>query len=340
MSIAFAHILPDGPGRVLSVLLAMALILALPVPAAASQADRPKTVQLRPEITARGPMVLLGEIFVVEPDSETGRQAIAQAPAPGKRSTLDAEHLAALARTRGLAWTNPLGLRYVSITRMSRIIDQAAILEAVTAALESEAPGDRIEVDIMGHVAPIHVALDQTADLTVTLEDLDRASGRFRAAVRPAAADGADAGLRLSGRIHSLVQVPVLRQTMARGDVVRQRDWDWADLRADRLPRGAILDPVRLTGQELRRTTRAGTPLRLNDVMAPTLVEKGGIVTMIFRRPGMELTASGRALEDGALGDVIRIRNTTSLKIVEARIDGAGMALVQPMVVRTAEMRR
>ena len=46
------------------------------------------------------------------------------------------------------------------------------------------------------------------------------------------------------------------------------------------------------------------------------------LVTMIFRTPGMVLTASGRALEAGATDDFITVRNTQTGATVDARILG------------------
>jgi len=44
----------------------------------------------------------------------------------------------------------------------------------------------------------------------------------------------------------------------------------------------------------------------------------------------MTLTAQGRAVEPGALGDTIRVANATSNQIVEAKIDGPNTVTVSP----------
>ena len=50
---------------------------------------------------------------------------------------------------------------------------------------------------------------------------------------------------------------------------------------------------------------------------------------MFLQAPKMVLTAQGKALERGSNGDVIRISNTQSKKVVEAEIIGHGKVAVR-----------
>jgi flagella basal body P-ring formation protein FlgA len=64
--------------------------------------------------------------------------------------------------------------------------------------------------------------------------------------------------------------------------------------------------------------------LRKGDLQAPVLVPKGSFVLVTLRRANMVLTARGRAIDKGALGDVVRLRNLQSQKIFEALVTGPG----------------
>jgi flagella basal body P-ring formation protein FlgA len=74
---------------------------------------------------------------------------------------------------------------------------------------------------------------------------------------------------------------------------------------------------------------RAGQKLRQADVERPRMMKKGDVVTLIYEVPGMTLTALGRAVTDGASGDVISIVNSQSHRTVEAKITAAGTAIVE-----------
>ena len=53
----------------------------------------------------------------------------------------------------------------------------------------------------------------------------------------------------------------------------------------------------------------AGEALRADDVRHPIVVTKGQTVTMMFDAPGVELTAMGRAMSEGGVGDTVTVQN-------------------------------
>jgi flagella basal body P-ring formation protein FlgA len=56
----------------------------------------------------------------------------------------------------------------------------------------------------------------------------------------------------------------------------------------------------------------------------PVLVVKGSTVTMTFAVPGIVLTATGRAMSDGGLGETIVVQNPASFRQVSCIVTGAG----------------
>ena len=55
------------------------------------------------------------------------------------------------------------------------------------------------------------------------------------------------------------------------------------------------------------------------------MVEMGAMVTLVYRSGGIEATASGVAIESGAQGDEIRVRNDSSRKIILGKVLEPGM---------------
>ncbi len=54
------------------------------------------------------------------------------------------------------------------------------------------------------------------------------------------------------------------------------------------------------------------------------MVAKGTIVTMTFEAPGVTLTASGRAMNEGGIGDTITIQNPASFRQIACVVTGPG----------------
>jgi flagella basal body P-ring formation protein FlgA len=94
--------------------------------------------------------------------------------------------------------------------------------------------------------------------------------------------------------------------------------------------RDVVTNPRLLIGQEPRYQLRAGAPIRTVEVQKPVVVGKSSSVTIILRSKFMTLTAQGRALEDGSVGDVIRVTNVQSKQTVDAKVEGPGQVSVMP----------
>ena len=68
-----------------------------------------------------------------------------------------------------------------------------------------------------------------------------------------------------------------------------------------------------------------------DEIEPPRLVEKGSIVSVTYRLANMSLSTRGRALEDGALGEIIKIVNPRSHRTIEVEVTGANQAQVAPI---------
>jgi len=110
--------------------------------------------------------------------------------------------------------------------------------------------------------------------------------------------------------------------------VITERDIKWMKVRQNRLPRGVIVDINELIGKSPKRWLRMGIPVRAANVQPPILVPKGSLVTIYLKVPRMMLTAQGKALENGSDGDVIRINNTQSNRVIEAEVTGVAKVAV------------
>lgn len=89
-----------------------------------------------------------------------------------------------------------------------------------------------------------------------------------------------------------------------------------------------ISDPRDIVGMSGKRALRAGEVLRKPLLMAPTLVKRGDPVRIVARREDIEVSMGGEALDAGARGDTVRVRNASGT-VLRARVTGA--ATVEPV---------
>ena len=69
----------------------------------------------------------------------------------------------------------------------------------------------------------------------------------------------------------------------------------------------------------------------------PLVVEKGAQVDMTFVSGALTLTARGRALDSGAIGDIVNVLNSRSNRTVQGVIEGPNMVRIDaPGAARSA----
>jgi len=141
----------------------------------------------------------------------------------------------------------------------------------------------------------------------------------------PALADGA--------------RIVVPARDIARGETISDSDLTWQAVSPDQAA-SAVTAMGDLVGMQARRYLRAGEAVRADDVKKPVLVAKGSTVTMTYDVPGITLTATGKAMGEGGMGDTVTILNPVSYRQITAIVTGAGQvraALVAPVVTASAD---
>ena len=297
--------------------LAFALHLALTIlvsPAAAEPS------MLNDSVMVRGSYVRLGDLF-----SNAGAHAdavVAYAPAPGKRAVFDANWLYRVAYRYKLPW-RPLSLQDRAVVRrVSQVITREDIENRILAELRRRGYTSDVRVVLGNSALRLHIAGDKPATMAVEDFTYDRRSKRFTGVVVAPAGDPAAPRVRVTGRIYEIAEIPVLARGIVANKVIGKGDIRWIKVRADRVQRGIVHDAKNLVGMVPRRSLRSGTPIRVADVRRPVMVTKGSITIIVLRVPGMLLTATGRAQEDGSKGDAIRVSNTRNNTVLEAVVVG------------------
>lgn len=95
---------------------------------------------------------------------------------------------------------------------------------------------------------------------------------------------------------------------------------------------GAVSVPEEAAGQSSSRSLRSGQPLHARWLAAPLLVRRGDSVTIVARHGGIEVQAAGEALEPGRQGQIVRVRNASSGKLIRARVVDSGVVEPEGMV--------
>ncbi len=92
---------------------------------------------------------------------------------------------------------------------------------------------------------------------------------------------------------------------------------------------GAVaIDPAQVEGKVARRTLLPGRPIPVSALREAWLVEQGRPVEAVFRAGVLSISATAVALQSGAAGDLVRLRNADSGKVFSGTVLDDGTVLV------------
>jgi len=301
--------------------------LACAIGAPAALAGPAQPVVLRQAIVVDDNFIRLGDLFAgVTQNAET---AVAYAPAPGRRAVFDARWLYRVAQAYGLNW-RPMTLDdQAVISRASTIIGREEIEQHILSVLVAKGVGPNAQVELSNRMFRIEVA--EGANPNITVEDVmfDGRANQFTAIVGATADNAPEQRFRVAGRVVEVREVPALSRRVLSGDIIRKGDVETVSVPGAHLRRDTIIDERELIGKAAKRTLRPGQPIQAADVQNPVLVPRRGLVTIVYQRSRITLTAKGRALEDGSDGDVIRVANTQSNTVIDAVVVGPNTVSVR-----------
>jgi flagellar basal body P-ring formation protein FlgA len=83
-----------------------------------------------------------------------------------------------------------------------------------------------------------------------------------------------------------------------------------------------------LIGKIAKRTLLPDHPIPANAIDEVDLVTRGSSVQLVFQQEGLVITAYAAPLEDGSVGDVIRVRNTDSGAVIMGVVQADGTVRV------------
>ncbi len=111
--------------------------------------------------------------------------------------------------------------------------------------------------------------------------------------------------------------VLVAAQPLERGKILAAEDVLLADRDLNTVIGGYLTDPRLAMGRVLRRGIPAGTVIGPAGLEAPVLIRRGQPVSVEARSGAIRVAMAGVAQADGALGEMIPVRNVQSKKILQ-----------------------
>lgn len=200
--------------------------------------------------------------------------------------------------------------------------------EALARALEAEGAADMVSAKITNTRPGVLFRHKHALGVEVKTLKFEERDGHFSANVYFISNDEVMSVAAVSGRYEEMIALPVARHRLHRGDEIVADDLDEIAYPISRLRKDTIVSAKQIIGKTPLRIVSKGRPIRLSELKTPNVLSKGARVQMRFLTPFMIISTTGEAMEDGAEGDSIKVRNFESGTIVEARIHSESEVVV------------
>ncbi len=126
--------------------------------------------------------------------------------------------------------------------------------------------------------------------------------------------------LRVAGIVSLYKNVIHAKRLLAKNQIVTPDDVELKRLRITSKPSEYAESEDLVVGKRTLREIYPGEPVKLSYLDNPIVVEKGDVVKIVLRKPGLIVTAKGIVKENGHIGDTIRVMNINSKKVIFCKV--------------------
>ena len=124
--------------------------------------------------------------------------------------------------------------------------------------------------------------------------------------------------------IPDFITIPMPVKSINKGMIISESDLVLNEVSPNLASDMIAQDMIQLIGQEAKRGLYKNKPILLRDIGSVTIIRRNDTVTMRFHNGTMQLQTVGRAMQDGGAGDIIKVMNEHSKKIVTGQITTNG----------------
>lgn len=281
---------------------------------------------LRNEGIITGEYIRLGDIFDGVKNAD---YVLGPAPEPGKDMILNSRTLYKISTALNVGWTPSSTAEQIVLRREATIIRQDQISEFLKNAIKDHGVDTSFYVEYLHAPSDLVLSAAAPGTMDITALSVDPQTDQFKATIVAPSANNPEKQINVSGRLERLIPVPVLMNSLKNGDIISSRDIDWIEIPKNKIANGTILDEKDIVNLTPRRSIFGGKPIIGNELERPKLVSRGGPITLIFANGPMVLTTKGKSLQDGAVGDVVRVSNTDSSKNLQGTVTGDREVTIQ-----------
>lgn len=287
-------------------------------------------VAIPEQVRVDGTIITLGEVAQISGGDTERIQSLRQlklgnAPVPGGSFSMTKEVLEMrIAATgmdiTGVTWQIPSS---VTVTGNSQLVSEQTLIDRAIMAIRSQV-GLRVNredliISSAGHVSDVIAPIGNLM-LSTSLPYGIRYNTPTTVAIAVSVNDRGFTKVGLKFDVKLYRQVAVASREVNAHEIFTDDSLRYERMDTGLLAAGFVTDKNKILGLMSRRQVTPGMVITDSMVNKPPIVKRGSAVTLVARVGNMEVSAIGQAMQDGSEGQLIRVSNVNSNKIVLARV--------------------
>ncbi len=255
---------------------------------------------------------------------------IASSPPLGQEKIFETANIvkkvSSLANTKNIIWT---GKKTVTVKRKTIRIDKQQLHNIIIQYLQNhkdELPQGNLNFSSLR--APSEILLPfgeiswKVTPSRPAIVDSSSFSIFFKVNGQPAN------NCTIRGKIEAIRDVAVSAEKIPRGTILSPAHIVMIPKNVVELKQ-PIFDPQKIIGMQIHKTLQAGRIFEIKYLHLPPVIKEGEPVKIFAGRGNLRITTNGIARSSGAAGEVIRVKNISSNKLIYARIESPGQVSVE-----------
>ncbi len=118
------------------------------------------------------------------------------------------------------------------------------------------------------------------------------------------------------------------RRPLARGALLERKNLQIREKEVSRLTQGYFVTTKALINKQLKRSLAINSVITPDAIIEPKAIKKGDSVMIVASSGTLKVRSPGIAMSDGRIGQQIRVKNSASKRVVNARVKQKGLVEV------------
>lgn len=122
--------------------------------------------------------------------------------------------------------------------------------------------------------------------------------------------------------------MPVPRESISKETLLSEDLFDWKLVSEKQVNDHMVRQIESFMGKKARHRLQSQRPVNKGQIYSPLLVVRNKHVPVMVKTPNMIMKTYGKALDNGAVGDHVRVLNTSSKRILTGEVNERGQIII------------